>query len=127
MNGFERRRRRAYSAPHAKPGLHDDLCRHSDLERVKRTCAATLAALVPAAVDGLVREVIVVDGGSTDGRPPSSIKPAPICRERSAGAAVSSPRAPARRAFPGCCSCTPTPCLEAGWEREAIAFMEPHR
>ena len=27
---------------------------------------ATLTALVPAAVDGLVREVIVVDGGSTD-------------------------------------------------------------
>ena len=30
------------------------------------TLAATLAALVPAAVEGLVREVIVVDGGSTD-------------------------------------------------------------
>ena len=30
------------------------------------TLAATLTALVPAAVDGLVREVIVVDGGSTD-------------------------------------------------------------
>ena len=28
--------------------------------------AATLTALIPAAVDGLVREVIVVDGGSTD-------------------------------------------------------------
>ena len=30
------------------------------------TLAPTLAALVPAAVDGLVREVIVVDGGSSD-------------------------------------------------------------
>src|SRR2546421_11511137 len=29
--------------------------------------AATLAALVPGAVAGLVREVIVADGGSTDG------------------------------------------------------------
>ena len=28
--------------------------------------AATLTALVPGAVEGLVREVIVVDGGSTD-------------------------------------------------------------
>lgn len=28
--------------------------------------AATLAALIPAAVDGLIREVIVADGGSTD-------------------------------------------------------------
>ncbi|CAN7399480.1 hypothetical protein LJR164_002503 [Phenylobacterium sp. LjRoot164] len=31
-----------------------------------RDLAALLAALVPAAVDGLVREVLVVDGGSTD-------------------------------------------------------------
>src|SRR5690242_5659125 len=30
------------------------------------TLGPTLAALVPAAVDGLIREVIVVDGGSTD-------------------------------------------------------------
>ena len=29
--------------------------------------AASLTSLVPAAVEGLVREVIVVDGGSTDG------------------------------------------------------------
>ncbi|KAB2849640.1 MAG: glycosyltransferase [Hyphomicrobiaceae bacterium] len=28
--------------------------------------AATLTALVPAAVDGIVREVVIVDGGSTD-------------------------------------------------------------
>jgi glycosyltransferase involved in cell wall biosynthesis len=27
----------------------------------------TLAALVPAAVDGLVREVVISDGGSSDG------------------------------------------------------------
>jgi glycosyltransferase involved in cell wall biosynthesis len=31
-----------------------------------RTLGQTLAALVPAAVDGLVREVILADGGSTD-------------------------------------------------------------
>jgi glycosyltransferase involved in cell wall biosynthesis len=30
------------------------------------TLAPTLAALVSAAVDGLIREVLVVDGGSTD-------------------------------------------------------------
>jgi glycosyltransferase involved in cell wall biosynthesis len=30
------------------------------------TLAATLSALIPAAVDGIVRQVIVVDGGSTD-------------------------------------------------------------
>lgn len=32
----------------------------------ERTLAATLAALVPAAIEGFVREVIVVDGGSRD-------------------------------------------------------------
>lgn len=32
----------------------------------EQSLAPTLAALIPAAVDGFVREVIVVDGGSTD-------------------------------------------------------------
>ena len=32
----------------------------------ERDLAATLTALVPAAVDGLIREVIIADGGSTD-------------------------------------------------------------
>ena len=32
----------------------------------ERSLASTLTALVPAAVEGLVREVIIVDGGSTD-------------------------------------------------------------
>ena len=32
----------------------------------ERTLPSTLTALVPAAVDGVVREVIVADGGSTD-------------------------------------------------------------
>ena len=35
-------------------------------KNVEATLPATLTALVPAAVDGFVREVIVVDGGSTD-------------------------------------------------------------
>ena len=33
----------------------------------ERTLPETLSALIPAAVDGLVREVIISDGGSTDG------------------------------------------------------------
>ena len=32
----------------------------------ERTLAHTLAALVPAVVEGIVQEAIVVDGGSTD-------------------------------------------------------------
>ena len=32
----------------------------------ERTLASTLAALVPAVVDGLVQEAILADGGSSD-------------------------------------------------------------
>ena len=32
----------------------------------EKTLAPTLAALIPAAVDGIVREVVIADGGSTD-------------------------------------------------------------
>ena len=35
-------------------------------KKVTTSSALLLAALVPPAVDGLVREVIVADGGSTD-------------------------------------------------------------
>jgi len=33
---------------------------------VERELAATLTALVPASIEGVVREVIIVDGGSSD-------------------------------------------------------------
>jgi hypothetical protein len=56
---------------------------------------ATLASLVTAAVDGLVREVIIVDGGSSDGT--AAIAWLLFLHADTA--------------------------LEDGWEREAIAFM----
>ena len=86
--------------------------------------APTLAALVPAAVDGLIREVIVVDGGSSD-------RTAEIAEE--AGAAlVACPGgrgqqlgAGADRArFAWLLFLHADTELEPGWERVAASFME---
>jgi rSAM/selenodomain-associated transferase 2 len=84
----------------------------------------TLAALVPAALDGLVREVIVVDGGSTD---------ATLAIADEAGAtqlACSGGRGPQLAAgakaarFPWLLFLHADTVLEPGWEREAAAFLE---
>jgi rSAM/selenodomain-associated transferase 2 len=86
--------------------------------------APTLAALVPAALDGLVREVIVVDGGSGDGT---------LAIADEAGATVlacGGGRGPqlaagARAArFPWLLFLHADTVLERGWEREATTFME---
>lgn len=86
--------------------------------------AATLTSLVPAAVDGLVREVIVVDGGSTDG----TLKVADgagadiVTSEAGRGAQL---RAGAQRArFPWLLFIHADTELQAGWEREALQLIE---
>lgn len=86
--------------------------------------AACLSALVPATVQGLVREVIVVDGGSTD-------RTAEIVDQAGAGL-VRSPvgrgcqlAAGAERArMPWLLFLHADTVLESGWEREAAAFVE---
>lgn len=84
----------------------------------------TLAALVPAAVDGLVREVTVVDAGSTD-RTPAIADSAGAnlltCgggrgRQLAAGAACAR--------FPWLLFLHADSVLEPGWERHASTFME---
>jgi rSAM/selenodomain-associated transferase 2 len=88
------------------------------------TLAPTLAALVSAAVDGLIREVIVVDGGSTDST-------AAIAEDSGATLiACSGGRGPQLRAgadragFPWLLFLHADTELEPGWEREAASFME---
>ena len=88
------------------------------------TLAQTLAALVPAAVDGLITEVIVVDGGSTD-------RTAEIAEDAGATLVTSSAgRGPQLRAgadqarFPWLLFLHADTELEPGWEREAVGFME---
>src|SRR5262245_49203015 len=88
------------------------------------TLAATLTALVPAAVDGLVREVIVVDGGSTD-------KTADIVEDagaqllrKSGGRGYQLAVGAMRAKQPWLLFLHADTVLEAGWEREASLFME---
>ena len=86
--------------------------------------AATLTSLVPAAVDGIVRQVIVVDGGSCD----RSVR---IAEQAGAEIIRTTPGRGAQLAlgakqakFPWLLFLHADTVLEAGWESEAIAFIE---
>lgn len=90
----------------------------------ERHLTRTLAALVPAAVDGLVREVIVADGGSKD---------ATLAIAEDAGAVVV--RSPAGRGqqlaaggrsarFPWLLFLHADTVLEPGWEQAALLHIE---
>ena len=86
--------------------------------------AATLTALVPAVVEGLVRDVIIVDGGSSDRT---------LSIAEAAGASIiSSPAGRGRQLIAGAevargpwlLFLHADTVLETGWEREAAAFIE---
>ena len=87
------------------------------------TLGQTLAALVPAAVDGLVREVIVADGGSSDGTAEivdhagANFLRCGAGRGRQLGAGA------AQAHFPWLLFLHADTALAPGWEREASIFM----
>ncbi len=89
----------------------------------EHTLAATLSALVPSAVDGIVRQVIVVDGGSTDST-------AEVADQAGADIVVSAPgrggqlaQGAALARFPWLLFLNADTVLEDGWERSATSFM----
>jgi glycosyltransferase involved in cell wall biosynthesis len=89
----------------------------------EHTLGATLTALVPSAVDGIVKQVIVVDGGSTD-------QTAIIADLAGADVVSSAPgrggqlaQGAERARFPWLLFLNADTVLEEGWERSALDFM----
>lgn len=89
------------------------------------TLVEALAALVPAAAEGVVREVVIADGGSVDAT--EEIADAAGCRW------VPAPRARGARLAAGAAAVTrgewllflgPDCVLDPGWEAAAIGFVE---
>jgi glycosyltransferase involved in cell wall biosynthesis len=88
------------------------------------TLPRTLTALVPAALDGFVREVVVVDGGSEDktreiaDHAGAEVLTAPPNRGAQLRAGANAAR------HPWLLFLNADTVLDAGWEREAAHFME---
>ena len=89
----------------------------------ERHLAATLSALVAPAVDGLVREVIVVDGGSHD-------RTRDIADFAGADIVVAAPgrggqlaQGANRARFPWLLFLHADTVLQDGWDRDAVSFM----
>jgi hypothetical protein len=85
--------------------------------------AHALAALVPAATEGVLREVVVIDHGSTDGT--LVVADAAGCTIVAAGAAGDQRRFAVERARGAwVLLLPPTAVLEPGWQGEAMAFVD---
>lgn len=86
--------------------------------------AGALTALVPATVEGLVREVIIIDGGSTDRTPVIADQAGATFSTRSGGRGYQMLAGARRARFPWLLFLHADTMLEAGWEREVTAFMD---
>jgi len=86
--------------------------------------AEALAALVPAAVDGLIREVIVMDGGSGDRTGTIADQAGANFVIRTGGRGYQLAAGAHRARFPWLLFLHADTVLETGWEGDAVAFME---
>jgi rSAM/selenodomain-associated transferase 2 len=87
------------------------------------TLAATLSSLVPSAIDGIVKQVIVVDGGSSDQTTTIADLAGADVIASAPGRGVQLARGAANARFPWLLFLNADTVLEDGWERSAIAFM----
>ncbi len=89
----------------------------------ERTLGGTLASLVAPAVDGIVRQVIVADGGSTDEtREIADLAGADVVVSKPArGRQLAAGAAEAR--FPWLLFLHADTVLSEGWDREALSFI----
>jgi rSAM/selenodomain-associated transferase 2 len=83
-----------------------------------------MAALVPAAVDGLVREVIVVDAHSVDRTVSIAESAGATVLTSGEGRGQQLAAGASRARFPWLLFLHADTVLEPGWEREAVKFME---
>jgi rSAM/selenodomain-associated transferase 2 len=86
--------------------------------------ADALTPLVPAVVDGIVREVIVVDGGSRDRTIEVADHAGATVVRTAAGRGQQLAAGACRARGPWLLFLHADSVLETGWEREAAAFME---
>ncbi len=86
--------------------------------------AATLTSLVPAALEGLVREVIVVDGGSRDRTREIADQAGAEVITAAANRGAQLAAGAARARHPWLLFLHADTVLDPGWEREASHFME---
>lgn len=89
----------------------------------EETLPETLAALIPAAVEGLVREVIVADGGSSDATARIADQAGVEYIQCPAGRGQQLAAAAARARFPWLLMLHADTVLAEGWVREAGAFV----
>jgi rSAM/selenodomain-associated transferase 2 len=85
---------------------------------------ATLAALVPAAVDGVVREVIIVDGGSRDRTVAIGEEAGALVLATEPGRGRQLHTGALRARWPWLLFLHADTSLGPGWAREAAAFIE---
>lgn len=87
------------------------------------TLPATLSALVPAAVDGIIKQVIIVDGGSTDRTAEIADSAGAELVKCGSGRGDLRAQGAAKARFPWLLFLNAATVLEPSWERSATSFM----